>query len=66
MEECVRFPLPSKPDNTPRLVDRDELDKELLELARSNGFETYKDYMQFKNKPSDTIYYIDFKYNDTE
>lgn len=65
MEETLRFPL-HKPNNEIIHISSDELDAMLLKEANEHGFETYREYLLVKNKPSDTIYYIDFKYNDTE
>jgi hypothetical protein len=45
----------------PLLIDRDELDKQLLKEANNAGFETYKEYITHKNKPSGVIHYVDYK-----
>ena len=57
----MEFPKCKFSSNHPLLIDKDELDKQLLKEANDAGFETYKEYILYKNKPSGAIHYIDYK-----
>jgi uncharacterized C2H2 Zn-finger protein len=61
-----KFPKIITYSNHPLLIDRDELDKQLLKEANNAGFKTHKEYITHKNKPSGFLHYIDYKYKTNE